>query len=113
MSVHPLFDSSDGERRIGPAGRAATLSAQIVAEVREALNEKRLKPGDVIGSEKDIAKRRALVWEAERLLARDVARPIIFYTRGATCRTPRVKGLTLMVNSLFDGWRMEDVWLDR
>jgi len=23
-----------------------------------------------------------------------------------------VKGLTLMVNSLFNGWRMEDLWLD-
>jgi len=23
-----------------------------------------------------------------------------------------VKGLTLMVNSLFNGWRMEDIWLD-
>jgi len=24
-----------------------------------------------------------------------------------------VKGLTLMVNSMFNGWRMEDVWLDK
>jgi hypothetical protein len=24
-----------------------------------------------------------------------------------------VKGLTLLVNSLFNGWRMEDVWLDK
>jgi hypothetical protein len=23
-----------------------------------------------------------------------------------------VKGLTMMVNSVFNGWRMEDVWLD-
>ena len=23
------------------------------------------------------------------------------------------KGLTLMVNSIFNGWRMEDVWLDK
>jgi hypothetical protein len=23
------------------------------------------------------------------------------------------KGFTLIVNSLFNGWRMEDVWLDR
>jgi hypothetical protein len=22
-------------------------------------------------------------------------------------------GLTLMVNSLFNGWRMEDIWLDK
>jgi hypothetical protein len=26
---------------------------------------------------------------------------------------PRVKGLTAMVNSIVNGWRMEDVWLDK
>ena len=26
---------------------------------------------------------------------------------------PTLKGLTLMVNSIFNGWRMEDVWLDK
>jgi hypothetical protein len=25
---------------------------------------------------------------------------------------PRLKGLTTMTNSRFNGWRMEDVWLD-
>jgi peptide/nickel transport system substrate-binding protein len=24
-----------------------------------------------------------------------------------------VKGYTLMVNSVYNGWRMEDVWLDK
>jgi len=24
-----------------------------------------------------------------------------------------VKGLTTMVNGLYNGWRMEDVWLDK
>jgi len=52
------------------------------------------------------------VWEIERKLATDGARPIIFYDRRATCWQPHVKGLTLMVNSLFNGWRMEDVWLE-
>jgi hypothetical protein len=33
--------------------------------------------------------------------------------RRATCWQPRVEGLTLMVNSLFNGWRMEDVWLEK
>jgi hypothetical protein len=49
----------------------------------------------------------------KRRLADDDARPIIFYARGATCRQPYVKGLTIMANSLFNGWRMEDVWLDK
>ncbi len=64
-------------------------------------------------AEGNVEKRRQLVWQAERMLAQDVARPIIFYTRAGTCWMPQVKGLTLMVNSLFNGWRMEDVWLDK
>jgi len=63
--------------------------------------------------EADLEKRKQLVWAIERKLAEDGARPIIFYDRRATCWNPHVKGLTLMVNSLFNGWRMEDVWLDK
>ena len=29
------------------------------------------------------------------------------------CQQPYVKGLTIMVNSIYNGWRMEDVWLDK
>jgi len=64
-------------------------------------------------SEADQENRKQLVWQIERKLAEDDARPIIFYSRGGTCRQPHVKGLTLMVNSIFNGWRMEDVWLDK
>jgi len=68
---------------------------------------------DQQSSEANQEERKQLVWEIERRLAEDGARPIIFYDRRATCWQPRVKGLTLMVNSLFNGWRMEDVWLDK
>ncbi|MBV9201010.1 MAG: peptide ABC transporter substrate-binding protein, partial [Alphaproteobacteria bacterium] len=64
-------------------------------------------------SEADQEKRKQLVWQIEQKLAEDDARPIIFYNRDGTCRQPHVKGLTLMVNSIFNGWRMEDVWLDK
>jgi len=63
--------------------------------------------------EADQQKRKQLVWQIERKLAEDSARPIIFYSRGGTCRQPAVKGLTLMVNSIFNGNRREDVWLDK
>jgi peptide/nickel transport system substrate-binding protein len=63
--------------------------------------------------EADQEKRKQLVWEIERKLAEDGARPIIFYDRRATCWQRHVKGLTLMAYSLFNGWRMEDVWLDK
>jgi peptide/nickel transport system substrate-binding protein len=63
--------------------------------------------------EPDEARRKQLVWEIERQLAEDVARPIIFYERAATCWQPYVKGQTMMVNSIFNGNRREDVWLDK
>jgi peptide/nickel transport system substrate-binding protein len=63
--------------------------------------------------EPDQRKRKQLVWEIERKLAEDGARPIIYYNRGGVCWRPQVKGLTIMVNSIFNSWRMEDVWLDK
>jgi peptide/nickel transport system substrate-binding protein len=63
--------------------------------------------------EADPEARKSVLWEIERKLAADDARPIIFYRNGGTCRQPYVKGLTLMANSPFNGWRMEDVWLDK
>ena len=58
-------------------------------------------------------RRKPLLWAIEKKLAEDGARPIIFYSRGGTCWQPYVKGLTIMVNSIFNGNRMEDVWLDK
>jgi peptide/nickel transport system substrate-binding protein len=63
--------------------------------------------------EPDRHTRKQLVWELERKLAEDGARPIIYYNRGGICWRPQVKGLTTMVNSIFNSWRMEDVWLDK
>jgi peptide/nickel transport system substrate-binding protein len=68
---------------------------------------------DQQSEESDPARRKELVWDIERRLAADNARPILFYAKGATCRQPYVKGYTQMANSLFNGWRMEDVWLDK
>ncbi len=42
--------------------------------------------------EADTQRRKKLVWEIERRLAEDGARPIIFYDRRATCWQPYVKG---------------------
>jgi peptide/nickel transport system substrate-binding protein len=38
---------------------------------------------------------------------------VIIYARAAWCLQPRVKGMTLMVNSIYNGSRYEDIWLDR
>ncbi len=61
----------------------------------------------------DQQKRKALVWEIDKKLQEDVARPIIYHNRGGTCWQPQLKGLTLMVNSIFNGNRFEDIWLDK
>ena len=68
---------------------------------------------DQQSTEANQERRKRLVWEIERKLAEDGARPIIFYNRGGSCWQPYVKGLTIMVNSITNGWRMEDVWLDK
>ncbi len=68
---------------------------------------------DAQSRERDTEKRRAVVREIERKLAADVVRPIISQAVAAACLQPQVKGLTMMVNSVYNGWRLEDVWLDR
>jgi peptide/nickel transport system substrate-binding protein len=63
--------------------------------------------------EADQEKRKQLVWEIDRRLQQDVVRPMLYFRRNATCWRPRVKGMSLMANSIYNGWRMEEVWLDR
>jgi peptide/nickel transport system substrate-binding protein len=63
--------------------------------------------------EVDPGKRRQILWEAERRIAADVARPIILHNRAATCWQPHVKGVTSHNNSLYNSWRMEQAWLDK
>jgi GntR family transcriptional regulator, transcriptional repressor for pyruvate dehydrogenase complex len=73
MGVHPLF-----------AGKSATLASRIVAEVREALFDKRYRPGDFLGTEKDLAAHHGV----SRMAARDALRTlealgIVDISRGA------------------------------
>ncbi len=54
------------------SGRAASLSSTIIADVRQALTERRLKPGDILGTEKDLAAR----YDVSRIVARDAFRTL-------------------------------------
>ncbi|MEA2805979.1 MAG: peptide/nickel transport system substrate-binding protein [Rhodospirillaceae bacterium] len=63
--------------------------------------------------EADQDKRRKMVWDIERRLAEDVARPVLYHNRSGTCWHPYVKNYVPMVNSIYNGLRMEDVWLDK
>jgi peptide/nickel transport system substrate-binding protein len=64
-------------------------------------------------AERDQEKRKLIAWEIDRKLTADAVRPMIYYLRGGTCWRPEVKNIAIMVNSIYNGWRMEDVWLDR
>jgi peptide/nickel transport system substrate-binding protein len=63
--------------------------------------------------ESDPVKRKQIVWQIERIIAEAGFRPVLYYPAGASCWEPWVKGLTLMTNSIYNGWRFEDVWLDK
>ena len=61
----------------------------------------------------DIEARKKLVWDIDAKLQQDVARPIIYHLRSATCWQPYVKGYSPMVNSSYTGYRFDGVWLDK
>jgi GntR family transcriptional repressor for pyruvate dehydrogenase complex len=60
------------QRPFAFAGRADALSTQIVARVRDDLFEKKLSPGDFLGTEMDIAAR----YGVSRMAARDALRTL-------------------------------------
>lgn len=62
--------------------------------------------------EADQDKRRQIVWRIDRMLQEQAVRPMMYHGVGVTCWHKRVRGLTPTSNSLYNGWRMEDVWLD-
>jgi peptide/nickel transport system substrate-binding protein len=68
---------------------------------------------DQQSAETDVEKRKKLVWEIDKKLQEDVARPILLHARTGTCWKPSVKNMTIMNNSAYNGYRYEDVWLDR
>ena len=63
--------------------------------------------------ESDKEKRRKIVWQIEQVLNEDVARPIIYHDRAASCWHPHLKNYMQHGNSIYNGWRFEDVWLDK
>ena len=69
MRLHPAM--KNGQRKVVPF-RTATMSTQIVAQVRDALFAKELRSGDFLGTEKDLAER----FGVSRIVARDALRTL-------------------------------------
>jgi hypothetical protein len=78
------------------------------------LLQQRGRPADRAASmEGDPARRRQILSQIEHKLAEEDARPIIFYADRGYCLRPWVKNEMVNSNSIFDGARREDVWLDK
>ena len=63
--------------------------------------------------EADVAKRKRIVWQIERVLVEDGARPVIFHGHAATCWHNHVKSYVHHENSIYNNWRFDEVWLDK
>ena len=63
--------------------------------------------------ELDRGKRKKIVWDIEKILVEDAARPVITFGVAANCWKPYVKGYVPHDNSQYNNLRLEDVWLDR
>jgi len=63
--------------------------------------------------ETNVEKRKKMVWEIDKKLQEDVARPILMHARSGTCWKPYVKNMTIMNNSAYNGYRYDDIWLDK
>src|SRR5438477_707526 len=72
MAIEPPALASAIPGRSFFPGRSASLSSQIIGDVRDALFAKKLKPGDVLGTENEIAAR----YGVSRIVARDALRTL-------------------------------------
>jgi peptide/nickel transport system substrate-binding protein len=86
-------------------GAARNYAGHCDADLDKLVNQQSMEANPV--------KRKDIVWQIERKLAEAMVRPVLFYPVGVTCWQPWVKGLTIMTNSIYNEWRMEDVWLDK
>jgi peptide/nickel transport system substrate-binding protein len=100
------IDDPDGVLKMGFACKSeANFSQYCNPQIDRLL--------DLQSQETDLAKRKQLVWQIERTLVEDVARPIIYHGKSATCWHPHFKGHVQHENSIYNNWRFEHVWLDK
>ena len=101
------LDRSDSSRRLVDALKRESALDLVLTP------KKSTTPFDAQSAEADPQKRHKLVHEIDARLLAENARPPIVWKRGTTCQQSYVKGYVSMVNSVYNGFRFEDVWLDR
>ena len=63
-------------------------------------------------AERDPEKRKKIAWEIDKKLTNEAVRPMLYYMYGVTCWQPKLKGVKIQVNSIYNNWRLDDVWLE-
>ena len=53
------------------------------------------------------------MWDIERALIEDGARPMIYNGNVNTCWQPELQGIVRKRDSIYNDWRFEQMWLDR
>jgi peptide/nickel transport system substrate-binding protein len=100
------IDDPDGVLKMGFACKSdANFSHYCNSEINKLLDQQSQEP--------DPEKRKVMVWNIERILVEDVARPIIFHGHAATCWQRYVKGHVQHENSIYNNWRFDNVWLEK
>ncbi len=90
------------------------LRLRLGAQLHQLLQSRcRKAVCQAVGRSRIQTKRKKIVWDIDKILTEDGARPIVYRYNLATCHYPRVHNITTMVNSIFNGWRFEDAWLDQ
>jgi peptide/nickel transport system substrate-binding protein len=64
-------------------------------------------------AERDVQKRKEIVWKIERILIEEVARPVISHGVASQCKHPYVKGHVRHLNSIYNNWRLDNIWFDK
>jgi peptide/nickel transport system substrate-binding protein len=63
--------------------------------------------------ELDKEKRKKIVWDIERILVEDAARPVVLHSAAGNCWQPYVRNFKPHDNSQYNNLRFEEVWLDK
>ena len=100
------IDDPDGVLKMGFSCRSdANFSKYCNPQVDALLDQQ--------SAEFDQKKRKELVWQIERILVEDVARPVIYHGKQGTCWHPHFKGHVQQENSIYNNWRFDHVWLEK
>ena len=83
MGIHPSLARHHASTGQFAGARTDSLSSKIVTAVRDALFAKKMKPGEFLGTENELADRFGVTLTTEPIFAGFAADPQVAYLTGA------------------------------